>query len=130
MFLSELSKDQKIAFHNIAIQLIYYDDILDTAEAGLIKNLDFEMGLLGKKIPSNDVTEELLKLFDTKKSKIILLIELILIGNIDNEYSVEESEFIKQLAESLSISQIELMEMESWVFRKLSIDKEARRLME
>ena len=59
MFLSDLTEKQKTAFYNIAMGLIYSDEILDTNEAQLMSKLNNEMGLTKKETPKNQTQEDL-----------------------------------------------------------------------
>lgn len=83
MLLSDLTELQRIAFHNITKQLIYSDEILDINEARLMAILDSEMGFSGKEIPALENIDESLRVFDTKKSKAIVILELLKLASID-----------------------------------------------
>jgi uncharacterized tellurite resistance protein B-like protein len=126
MFLSELTEQQKIAFHNIAVDLIYSDEILDINEAQLIAKLEKEMDLSGKEIPKNKD----LQLFDTKKSKAVVMLELLMIAHSDEDFNSEENSYIKKIADFLEISSMDFTEMKWWAKKKADLDKEASRFFQ
>ena len=115
MFLSDLTEPQKTAFYNIAMGLIYSDDILDMNEAELMAKFKSEMGLSEKKIPKNENLEDLLKAFNTKQSKAILILELLILANIDDDFNADESAYIQKIVETLEINSFDFTEMKWWV---------------
>ncbi len=120
MFLSEFTEQQKITFHNIAMDLIYSDEILDINEAQLMTKLEKEMGLSNKDIPKNKD----LQLFDTKKSKAIVILELLMIAHSDEDLNIDENSYIKKIADYLEISSMDFTEMKWWAKKKAELDKE------
>ena len=121
MFLADLSGQQKISFHNIAMDLIYSDEILDINEAQLMAKLEREMGLANKNIPKNKD----LQAFDTRKSKAIVILELLMIAYSDEDFNVDESNYIKKIADFLEINSMDFTEMKWWAKKKSELDKEA-----
>ena len=127
MFLSELTELQKIAFHNIAKQLIFSDEILDMNEARLLTILESEMDFSGREIPAIENLDESLSVFDTKKSKAIAVLELLNLAIIDDDFNTDESVFIQKIADSLKISPMDYTEMKWWAKKKADLDKEAQK---
>ncbi len=127
MFLNDLIEPQKIDFHNLAVGLIYSDEILDMNEALFITRLDNEMGISGKKIPKNKNPEELFEVFDTKKSKAIVILELLNLAYSDDNFNIDENSYIQHIADSLKISPIDFTEMKWWAKKNSDIFKEALR---
>ena len=70
-------------------------EIIDINEARLIAKLDSEIGLSNKKTPKNKNREGLLQTFDTKRSKAIIILELLLLAHSDNDFNSDESNHIK-----------------------------------
>ncbi|MBN2435627.1 MAG: hypothetical protein JXK07_10220 [Spirochaetes bacterium] len=127
MFLQDLTEPQRVAFHNIARQLIYSDEILDINEAQLMAILEREMELSDKEIPTLKNIDESLMVFDTKKSKAIVILELLILAAIDGDFNVDESTFIQKIADSLHIHSIDFTEMKWWAKKKADLDKEAQK---
>ena len=126
MFLSDLTEEQKTAFHSIAMDLIYSDEILDTNEAKLMTKLDKEMGLSKKKARQKNQAD-LLKAFDTKKSKAIMILELFTLAYSDDDFNIDESNYIQNIADSLGINSIDYTEMKWWAKKKAELETEALR---
>jgi uncharacterized tellurite resistance protein B-like protein len=124
MFLTDLTEEQKNAFHNIAMDLIYSDEILDTNEAKLMTKLDSEMGLSKKETSKNKDQEKLLSAFETKKSKAIVILELLMLAYSDDDFNIDESNYIQNIANSLGVSSIDFTEMKWWARKKTDLDKE------
>ena len=101
MFLFNLTEPQRIAFYSIALGLIYSDDILDINEAHLMAKFKSEMDLSNEKIPRNENTKDLLKAFDTKQSKAILVLELLILAYSDDDFNVDESTYIREIVDYL-----------------------------
>lgn len=124
MFLSDLTELQKIAFHNIARHLIYSDEILDTNEARLMEILDSEMGFSNRVIPALKNIDESLRVFDTRKSRAIVILELLNLASADGDFNVDEGNFIRKIADSLQINSIDFTEMKWWAKKKADLDAE------
>ena len=127
MFLSDLTEPQKAAFYDIAMGLIYSDDILDMNEAQLMAKLKNEMGLSNKKIQINENIQDSLKAFDTKQSKAILILELLILAHSDDDFNIDENTYIKKIVDALEINSFDFTEMKWWVEKKAALDKEARK---
>ena len=127
MFLSDLTEPQKAAFYNIAMGLIYSDEILDINEAELMAKFKSEMGMSNKKIQNHENIEDSLKAFDSKQSKAILILELLILANSDDHFNVDESTYIQKIIEALEINSFDFTEMKWWVEKKITLDKEARK---
>ena len=127
MFLSDLTEPQKAAFYNIAMGLIYSDEILDINEADLMAKFKSEMGMSNKKIQNHENIEDSLKAFDSKQSKAILILELLILANSDDHFNVDESTYIQKIIEALEINSFDFTEMKWWVEKKITLDKEARK---
>lgn len=127
MFLSDLTEPQKAAFYNIAMGLIYSDEILDINEAELMAKFKSEMDMSNKKIQNHKNMEDSLKAFDTKQSKAILILELLTLAYSDDDFNVDESTYIQKIIETLEINSFDFTEMKWWVEKKIALDKEARK---
>jgi len=127
MFLSDLTEPQQTAFYDIALGLIYSDDILDINEAQLMAKFKSEMGLSNRKISKNRNIADLLKAFDTKQSKAILIIELLILANSDDDFNIDENNYIQKIVDTLEINSFDFTEMKWWVEKKAALDKEVRK---
>ena len=66
-----------------------------------------------------------LQAFDTRKSKAIVILELLMIAYSDEDFNVDESNYIKKIADFLEINSMDFTEMKWWAKKKSELDKEA-----
>ncbi|ELC8441238.1 hypothetical protein QYB59_000234 [Clostridium perfringens] len=105
MFLKELNKDQGLAFINLVTEFALADEDIRKEEEALIrtyiKELDFEKVDLG-----NLSYEEAINLIRNSSEKIknIVYFELVRIGLVDENYDIEEVDFLEKISKDLNIS--------------------------
>lgn len=129
MFLHHLTKPQKKAFLPLALEFIAVDQHRNSAELHLLDQMKREMG-----IPVGESTEppaepvdrkQLAKAFDDRRSRAVVLLELIGLGYADGEFTDREYAFIRDLAQAIGVSKGERLAMENWVVRQLELFREA-----
>lgn len=125
MFLHDLKENQKATFLELAEKFVMVDDFFSGSENKLINFLKLEMGFTQDPERTRDNMEILLEVFDTKKARVSVLLEVIGLGYADGDYGIKEKEFINNLAKNFSISLSELTAMENWVLRQLTLAQEA-----
>jgi uncharacterized tellurite resistance protein B-like protein len=127
MFLSRLNQEQKKAFLAIAMKIVGADGQLDPKERQMIEGMRYEMGLFTETdIATGYVeVEELAKPFDTRESRIILMLESIALAYADEEMHGEEQKILRELALIFELSEKEATTMENWVLRYKELLKEA-----
>lgn len=105
MFLKELNKEQGLAFINLVTEFALADEDIRKEEEALIrtyiKELDFEKVDLG-----NLSYEEAINLIKNSSEKIknIVYFELVRIGLVDENYDIEEVDFLEKISKDLNIS--------------------------
>ncbi|HHD2753934.1 TPA: hypothetical protein ACOTG0_002756 [Clostridium perfringens] len=105
MFLKELNKEQGLAFINLVTEFALADEDIRKEEEALIrtyiKELDFEKVDLG-----NLSYEEAINLIRNSSEKIknIVYFELVRIGLVDENYDIEEVDFLEKISKDLNIS--------------------------
>jgi len=128
MFISNLSSKQQSVFLGLAKKLIDSDENIAPEESALLSTIQQQMLA---DVTSTDVALDTLPtVFDCKKAKASLLLELLGLAHADQEYHSAEKDFINQVATSCGVSSYELQDMESWVVRQLSLVREAAQFME
>lgn len=125
MFLDDLTDSQKKAFLIVGVQFIQIDGVVTNEEKALFDLMCREAAV---DIPTG--AQEIDKLeaiepFDTPKSKIILLIELLKLGYIDGEFSQPEHDFLMELVNKLGFTQDQLTTYAHWVLGDLGWRQEA-----
>lgn len=129
MFLSTLSQQQQETFLNLAHSVVVSDGDLTTSENLMMLEMRREMDLTSAAEPHYVDMDGADKIFDTKRSRVIVLISLIRLGYADGAFEIEEKCFIRDLCRLFDISNGELDLIENWVRRLISLEREARHLM-
>ena len=129
MWLSALSADQREALLGLAHNVIVSDGLLDPNEEGMLDEFKREMEL-------NPSTEaEYLELdgidsrFANRKSRIIVLLNLLRLSYADGAFEIEEECLLKEVSRAFGVDDEEFMLLDNWVRRFLSLEEEARVLM-
>ena len=129
MWLSALSAKQREALLGLAHNVVVSDGLLDPAEEGMLDEFRREMEL-------NPALEaEYLELdgiegaFDTRKSRIIALLNLLRLSYADGAFEVEEECLLKEVSRAFGVKDEEFLLLDNWVRRLLSLEEEARHLM-
>ena len=125
MFLNSLTDEQKKSFLAIARKIIGADGILDTRERQMIEAMRYEMGLWDETDMPKGYIEDLAKPFDTRQSRVILMLESIALTYADDEFSGEEKKILRELALLFEFSEEVATAMENWVLRYKNLVKEA-----
>lgn len=105
MFLSTLNSEQKQAFLSLAHQFISADGQLASQEQAMLRAMKLEMELPEDVEFSDSNFSNLAQVFDSKKSRVSVLLEIIGLGYSDNDFHPEEDQIVKKLAEELSFSE-------------------------
>lgn len=127
MFLNRLNLDQRKAFLAIAMKIIGADNVLDPRERQMIEGMRYEMALYTETdLPKGYVSiEEMAKPFDTRESKVILMLECIALAYADENFEEEEQKILRELALIFNFSEEEATAIENWVLRYKDLVKEA-----
>jgi len=123
MWLSALQPEQRKALLGLAHNVIVSDGLLDPNEEGMLDQFKREMEL-------NPATEsDYLELdgieavFANRKSRIIALLNLIRL------LEIEEECLLKEIGRTFDVSDEEFLLLDNWVRRLLALEDEARGLM-
>ena len=130
MWLNSLSENQRNALIRLAHNVVVSDGLLDPNEEGMLHEFQQEMGLV-------DVGEleylELTgidKVFDSRRSRIVALINLLKLSYADGAFEIEEECLLKEIAQSFQVDDAHFLLLDNWVKRLLSLEEEALVLME
>jgi len=136
MFLNQnLNLEQKEAFLKMANEFAAVDKTLDKEEKNLLQFIVDEMivneeslylrELIGEK-PENK--ENLLNKFDTSSAKKTVILQLIILGYVDNDFCHKENDYINEIAQKFDIEQDEIDKMKAWVPKQLKHVQEIEKL--
>lgn len=128
MFIDRLDSNQQGALLSIAAQLIEADGNISAQETALLNALRNQMAGDVKSAPVS--VSDLSGIFVTTPAKAAFLLELLGLAHADAEYHVTEKDFISNVATVLSVSELTLADMESWVCRQFALVREAEQFME
>ncbi|WP_250655324.1 TerB family tellurite resistance protein [Alkalimarinus coralli] len=129
MFIHNLTPSQQSIFLGMAIELIEIDGQVDDREFSLVEELKSLCSVESEpvKITSND---DLATLFLDQKSRVSLLLELISIACVDENYDEKEKNYISQVAGMIKVPEVLLEDLESWAQRQMTLMQEAIIFME
>lgn len=115
MFLQKLNDREKKNFLYLAQKLIKVDNKIKAVEVSLLKKLTEEMGLsMNDAVKVEDINKAW-QIFTSKESRIILILELISIGYVDDDFCASENDLIKEICSSFAIADTKLHIIEKWV---------------
>jgi uncharacterized tellurite resistance protein B-like protein len=116
MFASKLNAEQKQALFELAVNLANADNELCKEEIAYLKNfssafgIDYDLDKNGRDI------DDTLSVFVDKKSKVILLQELIKLSYKDGHFGKEEQDKVFMIAQKIGLNNSELiLRIEKWV---------------
>lgn len=129
MFIDKLNSEQQGVFLSIAAQLIEADENISSQEIALLNVFRNQMPADVKPAPAPVSVSDLPNIFNSTQAKVAFLLELIGLAHADAEYHVTEKDFISNVAAALSISEVVLADMQSWVVRQFALVREAEQFM-
>lgn len=103
MFLHELSADQRRAFLVLARQVIDADRRLAIQEVERLDRLYAESGLEVEHADAPHAVGDLNLLFGTERSRVVVLLDLLLVGYADGRLDPREVEALREVAARLEI---------------------------
>jgi len=129
MFLHELGRQQQHAFLDLAHRIIEADGHLAEQEKQTMELLRREMNLSvvledgeGSSAGPSASTAEV---FETKKERAIVFLELLLLALSDGELHQAEKQILHPIASDLDVSDEELETMQNWALRQVALAQEA-----
>ena len=128
MWLSKLNKDQHQALIRLAHNVIVSDGLLDPNEEGMFDLMKKEMGIENSEEVEYLSLDGIETTFPDRKTRIIVLINLIRIGYVDGAFEIEEECLLRDLANSFDIELDEFELLDNWVKRLVGLEKEAQAL--
>ena len=129
MFLHELNDEQKKAFICLAHDVVVSDGDLSPGEEQLMDHLKREISLPADFEPHYIPVEGIESIFDSRRSRIAVIINLIRLGYADGAFEIEEQFLLQQVCRLFDISESEFSMIENWVRRLNLLEKEARAFM-
>ena len=129
MWLSSLNPEQRHALLGLAHNLVVSDGLLDPNEEGMMDEFKREMELNPALESEYLELEGIEQIFDSRKSRLIALLNLLRLSYVDGAFDIEEECLLKEISEAFGVSDDEFMLLDNWVRRLLALEREARGLM-
>ena len=128
MWLSSLSSDQRNALLRLAHNVVVSDGLLDPNEEGMLIELKREMGLSEVGELEYLELEGIQNVFQDRRSRIIVVVNLIKLSYVDGAFEVEEECLLKEIARSFDISNQDFLLLDNWVRRLTALEEEVTAL--
>ncbi|MAI16849.1 MAG: hypothetical protein CMP94_05670 [Gammaproteobacteria bacterium] len=126
MWLSSFSTDQRHAMLGLAHNVIVSDGLLDPNEEGMLLELKQEMGLSEVEELDYLELEGIQDVFQDKRSRMVVVINLIKLSYVDGAFEIEEECLLKEIASSFDISDNDFLLLDNWVRRLSALEEEAQ----
>lgn len=126
MFVKYLNDIQQGQLLSLVQMVAIADNIIVEQETSSLKSLTKRCSdVVSSTVPIPDLSA----VFNTRKTKIALLLELIHLAYVDDKYHAKEKELIAEIAKSLDISSDQLETLERWVITHDNVMRDADILM-
>ena len=129
MWLSSLTADQRKALLGLAHNVVVSDGLIDPNEEGMMDEFKREMELSPATESEYLELDGIEQTFDSRKSRLIALLNLLRLSYVDGAFEIEEECLLKEISEAFGVSSDEFMLLDNWVRRLLSLEREAQDLM-
>ncbi|MFP6837602.1 MAG: TerB family tellurite resistance protein [Pseudomonadales bacterium] len=129
MWLSALTSEQRNALLGLAHNVVVSDGLLDPNEEGMLDEFKREMDLRPNLEAEYLELDGIAATFDSRKSRLIALLNLLRLSYADGAFEVEEECLLKEVSRAFEVSDEEFLLLDNWVRRLNALETEARRLM-
>ena len=129
MWLSALQPDQRKALLGLAHNVVVSDGLLDPNEEGMLDEFRREMELTPHEQSEYLELKGIEQTFDSRKSRVIALLNLLRISYADGAFEIEEECVLKEVSRAFGVSDEEFLLLDNWVRRFHALEEEARGLL-
>lgn len=129
MWLSALRPEQREALLGLAHNIIVSDGLLDPNEEGMLDQFKRDMELHPSVESDYLELDGIERVFDTRKARVIALLNLIRLSYADGAQEIEEECLLKEISRTFQVSNEEFLLLDNWVRRLVALEQEARGLM-
>jgi tellurite resistance protein len=129
MWLSSLTAKQREALLGLAHNVVVSDGLLDPNEEVMLDEFKREMEL-NPKIQSQYLElRGVEKVFNSRRSRAIAVLNLLRLSYVDGAFEVEEECLLKEVSRTFGLPDSEFRLMDNWVRRLVALEQEARAFM-
>ncbi len=129
MWLSQLTEKQREALLGLAHNVVVSDGLLDPNEEGMLDEFKREMDLGGTEDPEYLELSGIEEIFDSHRSRVVALVNLLRLGYADGAFEIEEECLLREVCKAFQLPDDEFLLLENWVRRFIALEEEARTLM-
>lgn len=129
MWLSSLTGEQRQALMGLAHNVVVSDGLLDPNEEGMLDEFKREMELRESAEIEYLELSGIERVFDSRKSRVVALVNLLRLGYADGAFEIEEECLLREVCKAFGLPDEEFLLLDNWVRRLLALEDEARSLM-
>ncbi len=130
MYLKDLSPDCKKSFLALARLLIAADGVFASEELAMLDDVAFEMGVAPDSGTTGDIVEDLCEAVQRPEARAQMLLELVSLAHIDDEYSTEERKLLREISQQWGVDAITLIRIETWAESRIQMSREAAAIIQ
>lgn len=129
MWLQSLTERQREILLGLAHNVVVSDGLLDPNEERMMARFRREMAL----DPDTDAgwiaLEGVERVFDTRRSRRVALINLIHLSYVDGALEIEEECLLRELGHRFGVDEVEFALLDNWVKRLVALEQEGLGLL-
>ena len=129
MWLSSLTAKQREALLGLAHNVVVSDGLLDPNEEVMLDEFKREMELNPKTESQYLELSGVDKVFDSRRSRAIAVLNLLRLSYVDGAFEIEEECLLKEVSRTFGLPDSEFRLMDNWVRRLVALEAEARAFM-
>jgi tellurite resistance protein len=129
MWLSSLTAKQREALLGLAHNVVVSDGLLDPNEEVMLDEFKREMELSPKTESQYLELSGVDKVFDSRRSRAIAVLNLLRLSYVDGAFEIEEECLLKEVSRTFGLPDSEFRLMDNWVRRLVALEEEARAFM-
>src|SRR5690606_151215 len=114
MWLSVLRPEQREALLGLAHNIVVSDGLLDPNEEGMLDQFKRDMELHPSVESDYLELDGIEQVFDTRKSRVIALLNLIRLSYADGAQKIEEECLLKEISRTFEVSDEEFLLLDNW----------------
>ena len=126
MWLANLTTLQRRALLGLAHNVVVSDGLLDPNEERMLEDFKREMELAPDTETDYVDMAGIEAVFDTPRTRRIVLINLIHLSYADGALEIEEECLLRELSEAFEVPAAEFALLDNWVKRLLALEQEAQ----
>jgi len=111
--------------HNVVVS----DGLLDPNEETMLGEFRREMSLSQSEEVDYLELEGIERIFDTRHSRIVVLLNLLRLSYSDGAFEIEEECLLKEISAVFKVADEEFMLLDNWVRRLVGLEEEAQSFM-